>query len=227
MIVGFDGNVYPCDAMKYFDYLGSGGNIYESSLGDIFTSPYFEAIRKYKMEAADECVKCPQFACCKGGCLGQKMIAFVDTTHMTFKEYGDQALRTMKDFGSNKIKRMNGELGIIGELGEFFDSFKKLKTHELTVENKEKILKNLAIEAGDIMWYIAASLSNSIDWSILFRRMIIQHAHKFVFAEKPHECVSILRPRTISKELFEEERFEMIHWHGSNMAAENDFFNSK
>ncbi len=73
----------------------------------------------------------------------------------------------------------------------------------------------------------AASLSNSIDWSILFRRMIIQHAHKFVFAEKPHECVSILRPRTISKELFEEERFEMIHWHGSNMAAENDFFNSK
>ena len=161
MIVGFDGNVYPCDAMKYFDYLGSGGNIYESSLGDIFTSPYFEAIRKYKMEAADECVKCPQFACCKGGCLGQKMIAFVDTTHMTFKEYGDQALRTMKDFGSNKIKRMNGELGIIGELGEFFDSFKKLKTHELTVENKEKILKNLAIEAGDIMWYIAASLSNS------------------------------------------------------------------
>ena len=27
LIVGFDGNVYPCDAMKYFDYLGSGGNI--------------------------------------------------------------------------------------------------------------------------------------------------------------------------------------------------------
>lgn len=161
MIVGFDGNVYPCDAMKYFDYLGSGGNIYETSLGEIFTSPYFEAIRKYKTESAEECQNCPQFACCKGGCLGQKMIAFVDTTHMTFKEYGDQALRTMKDFGSNEIKRMNGELGIIGELGEFFDSFKKLKTHELTDENKEKIRKNLAIEAGDIMWYIGASLSNS------------------------------------------------------------------
>jgi len=161
MIVGFDGNVYPCDAMKYFDYLGSGGNIYESSLGDIYTSSYFEAIRKYKVESSDECIKCPQFACCKGGCLGQKMIAFVDSTHLTFQEYGDQALRTMKDFGSNKIKRMNGELGIIGELGEFFDSFKKLKTHELTEENQEKIRKNLAIEAGDIMWYIAASLSNS------------------------------------------------------------------
>ena len=24
IIIGFDGNVYPCDAMKYFDYLGSG-----------------------------------------------------------------------------------------------------------------------------------------------------------------------------------------------------------
>ncbi len=161
MIVGFDGNVYPCDAMKYFDYLGSGGNIYETSLGAIYTSPYFEAIRKYKNEAAEECTSCPQFACCKGGCLGQKMVAFVDTTHLTFKEYGDQALRTMKEFGSNEIKRMNGELGLIGELGEFLDSFKKYKTHELTEENKEKIRKNLAIEAGDIMWYIAASLSSS------------------------------------------------------------------
>ncbi len=161
MIVGFDGNVYPCDAMKYFNYLGSGGNIYETSLGDIYTSPYFESIRKYKMEFSEECMKCPQFACCKGGCLGQKMVAFVDTTHLTFKEYGEQALRTMKNFGSNKIKRMNGELGLIGELGEFFDSFKKYKTHELTEENKEKIRKNLAIEAGDIMWYIAASLSDS------------------------------------------------------------------
>ncbi len=161
MIVGFDGNVYPCDAMKYFDYLGSGGNIYETSLGNIYTSSYFEAIRKYKNEAAEACGKCPIFSCCKGGCLGQKMVAFMDTTHLTFKEYGDQALRTMKEFDTDSIKRMNGELGLIGELGEFFDSFKKLKTHELTEENKEKIRKNLAIEAGDIMWYIAASLSNS------------------------------------------------------------------
>ncbi len=165
MIVGFDGSVYPCDAMKYFDYLGSGGNIYETSLGNIYTSPYFEAIRKYKNEVSEECEKCPQFSFCKGGCLGQKMVAFVDTTHLTFKDYGNQALRTMKDFGTNHIKRMNGELGLIGELGEFLDSFKKYKTHELTEENREKIRKNLAIEAGDIMWYIAASLGDSYEVS--------------------------------------------------------------
>lgn len=161
MIVGFDGNVYPCDAMKYFDYLGSGGNIYESSLESIYNSSYFEAIRKYKNEVSEECEKCPQFSCCNGGCLGQKMVSFVDTSHLTFKDYGDQALRTMKNFDTDHIKRMNGELGLIGELGEFFDSFKKYKTHELTEENKDKIRKNLVIEAGDIMWYIAASLGDS------------------------------------------------------------------
>lgn len=85
----------------------------------------------------------------------------VNTTGMTFKEYGDCALRTMKNFDSNEIKRMDGELGLIGELGEFLDFYKKLKTHELTDENKEKVCKNLALEAGDIMWYIGASLGDS------------------------------------------------------------------
>lgn len=45
MIVGFDGHVYPCDAMKYFDYFGSGGNIYQSSLPEIYDSEYFKQIR--------------------------------------------------------------------------------------------------------------------------------------------------------------------------------------
>ena len=35
MIVGFDGNVYPCDAMKYFDYLGRN----ESSSGHQMDKP--------------------------------------------------------------------------------------------------------------------------------------------------------------------------------------------
>ena len=41
LIVGFDGNVYPCDAMKYFDYLGSGGNIYHNSLKTAFLTVVF------------------------------------------------------------------------------------------------------------------------------------------------------------------------------------------
>ncbi len=161
MIVGFDGSVYPCDAMKYFDFLGSGGNIYENTLEEIYASSYFEMIRKYEEEVSDTCLECSWFHGCKGGCLGQKMVAYLDSEHLTFEDYGNQALRTMKDFGTQDIQRLNGELGLIGELGEFFDSFKKYKTHDISEENKEKIRKNLAIEAGDVMWYIAASLGAS------------------------------------------------------------------
>ena len=161
MIVGFDGNVYPCDAMKYFDYLGSGGNIYQNSLETIYHSPYFESVRKTKELVGETCQACPEFDCCKGGCLGQKLVAFVDTEQFTFASYGKQALRTMKAFDTAEKKKLNGELGLVGELGEFLDSFKKYKTHDVDEEAKEKLRNNLIIEAGDILWYVAASLGSS------------------------------------------------------------------
>ncbi len=161
MIVGFDGSVYPCDAMKYFDYLGSGGNIYTNSLSEIYSSSYFLKVRESKEDASFECLQCAQFPCCKGGCLGQKMVSFVDTDSLDFTSYGNQALRTMREFESLAVQRQNGELGLLGELGEFLDSFKKYKTHHVDEDSKEKLRANLKIEAGDILWYLAASLGNS------------------------------------------------------------------
>lgn len=161
MIVGFDGRVYPCDAMKYFDYLGFGGNIYEHSLEEIYHSKYFKDIRNFKACVSGECIKCNHFTICKGGCLGQKMVAFMEDGNLTFKHYGEMAKRTMNHFDSEELKKLNGEMGIVGEIGELIDSFKKYKTHNLDEESKARLQKNLEIEIGDIVWYLAASLSSA------------------------------------------------------------------
>lgn len=160
LIVGFDGNVYPCDAMKYFDYLGSGGNIYHNSLKEIYNSKYFNDIRTFKNCSSLECIECSNYEICKGGCLGQKMVAFISPDTLTFRKYGILARRTMNNFDTEEIKKMNGEMGIVGEIGELIDSFKKYKTHNLNVDSKKKLKENLIIETGDIIWYLAASLSS-------------------------------------------------------------------
>lgn len=160
LIVGFDGNVYPCDAMKYFDYLGSGGNIYHNSLKEIYNSKYFNDIRTLKYCSNLECLNCPNYEMCKGGCLGQKMVAFISPDNFTFREYGILARRTMNNFDTEEIKKMNGEMGIIGEIGELIDTFKKYKTHNLNNDSRNILKDNLIIEIGDIVWYLAASLSS-------------------------------------------------------------------
>ena len=163
LIVGFDGNVYPCDAMKYFDYLGSGGNIYHNSLKEIYNSKYFNDIRTFKNCSSLECIECSNYEICKGGCLGQKMVAFISPDTLTFRKYGILARRTMNTFDTEEIKKMNGEMGIVGEIGELIDSFKKYKTHNLNADSKNKLKENLIIEVGDIVWYLAASLSSYYD----------------------------------------------------------------
>lgn len=72
MIIGFDGISYPCDSIKYFRGLGIAGNIKEDSLATIYNSPYFESLRRYQNTS---CAKCEDYAICKSGCLGQKIIA--------------------------------------------------------------------------------------------------------------------------------------------------------
>ncbi len=161
MIVGFDGRVYPCDAMKYFDYLGFGGNIYEHTLKEIYDSEYFKNVRNFKTCVSGECISCSNFNICKGGCLGQKMVDFIELGTPTFKHYGELAKRTMNHFDNDSIKKMNGEMGIVGEIGELVDSFKKYKTHNLDEISKKKLLQNLQVEIGDIVWYLAASLASS------------------------------------------------------------------
>ena len=119
IIVGFDGNVYPCDAMKYFDYLGSGGNIYSASIQNIYNSDYFKKIRKASNNISAECNSCV-LENCKGGCLAQKMLGIIkkDDNYITTNWYQENALRTMNNFDNLDILKLNAYNGIIGEYGE-------------------------------------------------------------------------------------------------------------
>lgn len=160
MIVGYDGSVYPCDAMKYFNYMGSGGNIYEKKLAEIYDSNYFQEIREASNNMGDSCQNCGN-ANCKGGCMGQKMLDMMkrDSNSITALWYQENALRTMNDFGSKELLKLNAYTGIIGEYGEFFDYIKKLYTHNLTEEKKNEIINLAPNELGDLVWYLSTSLA--------------------------------------------------------------------
>lgn len=161
MIIGFDGKVYPCDAMKYFDYFGSGGNIYDNSLSDIYDSKYFQDVRLLKGNHDEACIKCNNYSICKSGCLGQKMVhAISNETGKTLEWYEVNAKRTMNDFASLEIMRLNAKMGIAGETGELIDCVKKLLTHDCNEERQETIKRLMLDEIGDIVWYIASSLSS-------------------------------------------------------------------
>ena len=70
------------------------------------------------------------------------MVAFISPDTLTFKKYGILARRTMNTFDTEEIKKMNGEMGIVGEIGELIDSFKKYKTHNLNADSKNKLKEN-------------------------------------------------------------------------------------
>lgn len=160
MIVGFDGRVYPCDAMKYFDYFGSGGNIYNNSLREIYESKYFTDVRDIKDDHNEVCLKCQNYSICKSGCLGQKMIAATNlNVNKTFEWYEVNAKRTMNSFLSDEVMRLNAKMGLAGETGELIDCMKKLLTHNCSVEREETIKRLMTDEIGDVIWYIASSLS--------------------------------------------------------------------
>lgn len=160
MIIGFDGNVYPCDAMKYFTFLGSGGSIYTSSLENIYNSTYFKEIRNANKNINLECNSCSNEKCL-GGCLAQKMLALLkkDETKITVKWYQTNALRTMNNFSNIDTLKFNAYTGIAGEAGEFFDYMKKLYTHNLSLEKKKEILSLAPKELGDLVWYLSTSLA--------------------------------------------------------------------
>ena len=166
IIIGFDGNVYPCDAMKYFDYLGIGGSIYSSNLQDIYQSNYFQEIRRASNSINEYCNNCKHDKC-KGGCLAQKMLEIIKREEtITTKWYQENALRTMNNFENENILKLNAYTGIIGEYGEFFDYIKKLYTHNLSSEKKQEILKLAPKEIGDLVWYLSTSLAISYNYTL-------------------------------------------------------------
>lgn len=93
MIIGFNGIAYPCDSVKYFEYLGCAGSIYEHSLEELYNSDYFKSIRCLSHELS--CGVCSEKSICHGGCLGQKMLKHdgVKTLKMCYKSSDPKCLK--------------------------------------------------------------------------------------------------------------------------------------
>lgn len=82
LIIGPNGNLYPCDAFKNIEPLDIGledpyNNVVTNPLRECWErSEYLAAIRRYLSTPFDEpCISCRHLEWCKSGCLAQKVLA--------------------------------------------------------------------------------------------------------------------------------------------------------
>jgi hypothetical protein len=57
---------------------------------------------------------------------------------------------------------------------------------------------------------------------MIIRRLIAEHAHRYIFASAPDLFVEQVRPRTVNAEALEHEALEWEHWHTEQAAAERN-----
>lgn len=64
-------------------------------------------------------------------------------------------------------------------------------------------------------------LDYSKQWSIFFRRIIIEHAHRYVYAIEPQKGMLAINPRRVNKVLYDKEKEMMAGWHEEQMKEES------
>ena len=65
-----------------------------------------------------------------------------------------------------------------------------------------------------------AQLDYSEHWSKFFRKIIIEHAYRYVYAIEPQKGMLAINPRRINSELYAREKTIMAGWHDEQMEAE-------
>lgn len=98
---------------------------------------------------------------------------------MDLKTYAGQALRTMPGLGSMQDDNMHMILGMVTEVGELADVFKKNMAY-----GKEIDWTNVYEELGDLMWYVINfCTANAIDLEavlhINIRKLETRYPEKF------------------------------------------------
>ena len=66
------------------------------------------------------------------------------------------------------------------------------------------------------------NLNNSVYWSEFFRKIIIEHAYRYVFAYEKQKGMLSINPRRVNKERFLAEKNTMNIWHEYNMKEEQE-----
>ncbi len=69
-------------------------------------------------------------------------------------------------------------------------------------------------------------LNYSEHWSKFFRKIIIEHAHRYIYAIERQKGMLAINPRRVNKALFESEKCMMAGWHDEQMEGEAQFLKS-
>ena len=67
-------------------------------------------------------------------------------------------------------------------------------------------------------------LDHSKHWSAFFRRIIIEHAYRYVYADAKQKGMLAIKPRRVDKVLFEKEKKTIAVWHKDQISRERSFF---
>lgn len=65
-------------------------------------------------------------------------------------------------------------------------------------------------------------LDYSKEWSVFFRKIIIEHAHRFVYADSRQKGMLSINPRIVNEKLYKQEQNTMAGWHELNFKAEQE-----
>lgn len=63
-------------------------------------------------------------------------------------------------------------------------------------------------------------LDYSPRWSEFFRKVIIEHAHRYVYAIEPQKGMLAIHPRLVNRTLYLQEQEKLATWHQENIDAE-------
>ena len=67
---------------------------------------------------------------------------------------------------------------------------------------------------------VRPDLDYSPAYSRLFREIIIRHAHRYVYADRPQRGMLALNARVVDREMYEREQRSIAGWHAENIRAE-------
>ena len=75
-----------------------------------------------------------------------------------------------------------------------------------------------AMKVG-VKWKMSG-LDYSLAYSKMFREMIIRHAHRYVYADRPQKGMLALNARVVNRDIYEYEQQSIAGWHIENVEAE-------
>jgi hypothetical protein len=58
----------------------------------------------------------------------------------------------------------------------------------------------------------------------MFQKIIVEHAHRFIYSAEKDPMVELIRPRMESKSIFDDEAKQWKRWHEMNVRAERDLY---